>query len=120
MIRRPPKSTRTDTLLPYTTLVRSSRLLGRHQFERFEDILAQVVVAPDHRDRRRGGFPGLDLVRNCPERARTKLFEPTIIGYKLGRVLDVRAARDVLAIAVIDLGHSILHPRTFALKIVWY
>src|SRR3546814_13217714 len=24
MIRRPPKSTRTDTLLPYTTLVRSS------------------------------------------------------------------------------------------------
>src|SRR3546814_17399261 len=27
MIRRPPKSTRTDTLFPYTTLFRSSRLL---------------------------------------------------------------------------------------------
>src|SRR3546814_20877260 len=27
MIRRPPRSTRTDTLLPYTTLVRSGRLL---------------------------------------------------------------------------------------------
>src|SRR3546814_18281607 len=26
MIRRPPRSTRTDTLLPYTTLFRSSRL----------------------------------------------------------------------------------------------
>src|SRR3546814_11825922 len=26
MIRRPPRSTRTDTLLPYTTLVRSPRL----------------------------------------------------------------------------------------------
>src|SRR3546814_19899116 len=25
MIRRPPRSTRTDTLLPYTTLVRSAR-----------------------------------------------------------------------------------------------
>src|SRR3546814_18134608 len=27
MIRRPPRSTRTDTLFPYTTLFRSSRLL---------------------------------------------------------------------------------------------
>src|SRR3546814_4895293 len=26
MIRRPPRSTRTDTLFPYTTLVRSTRL----------------------------------------------------------------------------------------------
>src|SRR3546814_1674797 len=31
MIRRPPRSTRTDTLLPYTTLVRS---LGQPQVER--------------------------------------------------------------------------------------
>src|SRR3546814_10579849 len=29
MIRRPPRSTRTDTLLPYTTLFRSSSLLNR-------------------------------------------------------------------------------------------
>src|SRR3546814_21049162 len=28
MIRRPPRSTRTDTLLPYTTLFRSQRLTG--------------------------------------------------------------------------------------------
>src|SRR3546814_5289253 len=45
MIRRPPRSTRTDTLFPYTTLFRSDRrrhagrdeqvrrLLVRHQFE---------------------------------------------------------------------------------------
>src|SRR3546814_14319133 len=34
MIRRPPRSTRTDTLFPYTTLFRSAmadRLLLRHQ-----------------------------------------------------------------------------------------
>src|SRR3546814_15782991 len=32
MIRRPPRSTRTDTLLPYTTLFRSPRrLAGRRQ-----------------------------------------------------------------------------------------
>src|SRR3546814_16381655 len=29
MVRRPPRSKRTDTLLPYTTLFRSSRRLGR-------------------------------------------------------------------------------------------
>src|SRR3546814_8522424 len=30
MIRRPPRSTRTDTLFPYTTLFRSDRGGGRH------------------------------------------------------------------------------------------
>src|SRR3546814_1228718 len=30
MIRRPPRSTRTDTLFPYTTLFRSAGLAGRH------------------------------------------------------------------------------------------
>src|SRR3546814_6518119 len=29
MIRRPPRSTRTDTLFPYTTLFRSRTLIGR-------------------------------------------------------------------------------------------
>src|SRR3546814_2039576 len=29
MIRRPPRSTRTDTLFPYTTLFRSSAIIGR-------------------------------------------------------------------------------------------
>src|SRR3546814_6187432 len=28
MIRRPPRSTRTDTLCPYTTLFRSKRIIG--------------------------------------------------------------------------------------------
>src|SRR3546814_7605839 len=40
MIRRPPRSTRTDTLFPYTTLFRSSR--------------PAASVAADHRRARRG------------------------------------------------------------------
>src|SRR3546814_4385547 len=32
MIRRPPRSTRTDTLFPYTTLFRSPRDSPRHAF----------------------------------------------------------------------------------------
>src|SRR3546814_11870907 len=33
MIRRPPRSTRTDTLFPYTTLFRSRLALGRQRIE---------------------------------------------------------------------------------------
>src|SRR3546814_5762592 len=34
MIRRPPRSTRTDTLVPYTTLFRSGRQAGGHDRHR--------------------------------------------------------------------------------------
>src|SRR3546814_8994869 len=40
MIRRPPRSTRTDTLFPYTTLVRS--LLGRQEAQIASRILVQT------------------------------------------------------------------------------
>src|SRR3546814_7613389 len=36
MIRRPPRSTRTDTLFPYTTLFRSSRELTEHYLKRIK------------------------------------------------------------------------------------
>src|SRR3546814_10786413 len=41
MIRRPPRSTRTDTLFPYTTLFRSLRRLRRRECR-----LRQAVRAP--------------------------------------------------------------------------
>src|SRR3546814_711895 len=40
MIRRPPRSTRTDTLFPYTTLFRSGRLLC----DRRQDITTRIEV----------------------------------------------------------------------------
>src|SRR3546814_12586863 len=42
MIRRPPRSTRTDTLFPYTTLFRSVMLSGRGEAnaQRSEQIMA--------------------------------------------------------------------------------
>src|SRR3546814_7298168 len=53
MIRRPPRSTRTDTLLPYTTLFRSDQELGPKR-ERAGDADALALpageamrVAPD-------------------------------------------------------------------------
>src|SRR3546814_7149305 len=54
MIRRPPRSTRTDTLFPYTTLFRSQQFAERHAavvaMPRFgaagQDILAFFFAEP--------------------------------------------------------------------------
>src|SRR3546814_10945465 len=43
MIRRPPRSTRTDTLFPYTTLFRSFRVGDGAEMGIFGDQAAQVV-----------------------------------------------------------------------------
>src|SRR3546814_11232939 len=47
MIRRPPRSTRTDTLFPYTTLFRSVLMLGAgDDAELIEDtVIALILVA---------------------------------------------------------------------------
>src|SRR3546814_2074981 len=37
MIQRPPRSTRTDTLFPYTTLFRSDGRFGREENEQFNE-----------------------------------------------------------------------------------
>src|SRR3546814_17232653 len=42
MLRRPPRSTRTDTLLPYTTLFRSA-LVADNIVRQTEDALAEEV-----------------------------------------------------------------------------
>src|SRR3546814_21117373 len=46
MIRRPPRSTRTDTLFPYTTLFRSWKVLGRLEF--FQLLCFDRSSAPFH------------------------------------------------------------------------
>src|SRR3546814_20043971 len=47
MIRRPPRSTRTDTLFPYTTLFRSIgvKLVGEHGFE---IVARKLALRPVH------------------------------------------------------------------------
>src|SRR3546814_5146918 len=79
MIRRPPRSTRTDTLFPYTTLFRSADRLEMREFllsqrgtEREMANVAAKTVAPP---RRRvcgtaldAGWPTGDAVHSCPVR----------------------------------------------------
>src|SRR3546814_15572886 len=64
MIRRPPRSTRTDTLVPYTTLFRSVHPLARlrlvhdlalrgsdHAHDAFQERALAVAVGAEERDR---------------------------------------------------------------------
>src|SRR3546814_9096840 len=50
IVRRPPRSTRTDTLFPYTTLFRSVRLFGLHSISAGRRAAA-LRVAFDQRDK---------------------------------------------------------------------
>src|SRR3546814_10606610 len=49
MIRRPPRSTRTDTLFPYTTLFRSASILRIAIHANPEPIGARQTMMPFHR-----------------------------------------------------------------------
>src|SRR3546814_15689080 len=48
MIRRPPRSTRTDTLFPYTTLFRSLVDIGSHLFSSTVDALRDANIRLKH------------------------------------------------------------------------
>src|SRR3546814_16401743 len=57
MIRRPPRSTRTDTLFPYTTLFRSAKqTAGNQRVER------RGEGGKSRLDLRQGGYPGVYLL----------------------------------------------------------
>src|SRR3546814_20492194 len=69
MIRRPPRSTRPDTLFPYTTLFRSDAIVRLTRIDWFEDFDAKRV------DELVAGMAGLDgdydamLARHRPRQA---------------------------------------------------
>src|SRR3546814_3130989 len=44
MIRRPPRSTRTDTLFPYTTLFRSAQRVGAERGNAVGELLARGLL----------------------------------------------------------------------------
>src|SRR3546814_58677 len=68
MIRRPPRSTRTDTLFPYTTLVRSVDVpLGAHQRRAEEELDPARPVDVDEFRRQLGIIAAQDRVRTVQE-----------------------------------------------------
>src|SRR3546814_9200295 len=98
MIRRPPRSTRTDTLFPYTTLFRSGRLGGG-----IGELLLQPLV--------------VDIGEGLPRVARVKIAESVdardaVIDEALGhRRLEVGADRVGRRRHLSEKGDHRLHPR---------
>src|SRR3546814_7796305 len=83
MIRRPPRSTGTDTLCPYTTLFRSDRLDGRarrDQLERLGDLLGRGAAA-DVKEVRRLAAVQLDDVHGRSEEHTSELQSLMRISY---------------------------------------
>src|SRR3546814_6480775 len=61
MIRRPPRSTRTDTLFPYTTLFRSGRPVGQAHITHMTLLHQGIQCLQGFLDRR-GRVEAVDLV----------------------------------------------------------
>src|SRR3546814_15897844 len=62
MIRRPPRSTRTDTLFPYTTLVRSHEARLCHRVGLGRRQVSQIAERSRHPRQRRFARPGCQLL----------------------------------------------------------
>src|SRR3546814_16092249 len=78
MIRRPPRSTRTDTLLPYTTLFRSPR---------WEALQRSILTALGAWHARQPDSPGAD-----PRRLRAALAErPSVATFDMASAALVQA-----------------------------
>src|SRR3546814_13054607 len=89
MIRRPPRSTRTDTLLPYTTLFRSAR----QGVERFQAEVIEEAV---------GGAPGDRAARRLAAPLGT---DPADLQQRIERALGEGDAPDLLDLRA---GHRLV------------
>src|SRR3546814_11741168 len=100
MIRRPPRSTRTDTLFPYTTLFRSAEGAGAVVFA----MEAEVVERWQRMCLAVGGL--LQLGLHLPDKAVAHLAQP-LVGSQLGPVrLRHPAARGHAEGAALGVQHG--------------
>src|SRR3546814_20167708 len=102
MIRRPPRSTRTDTLFPYTTLFRSPRLPS---YEPVAVGAGNLHVLQQHRHRAHGHGRGHAGAAGIPRAAR-----PAAAGR--GRAERGRRSAGALAVARDPHHDDILRPRS--------
>src|SRR3546814_14589525 len=100
MIRRPPRSTRTDTLFPYTTLFRSDQVVAELVPRA---LVVRLFLAPDHV----GGLAALEFGRQQLARERVQLLDADqgdVVGFALVHVFEqvvvdlARAQHDALCL----------------------
>src|SRR3546814_20291449 len=97
MIRRPPRSTRTDTLFPYTTLFRSSPLdRGRMRIGRdaLRQILLAIVAAPHLRPAEEETLIAGQPAQHRRFLAAKRLLIGVIGDRQTGEVADILAERE--------------------------
>src|SRR3546814_2464043 len=70
MIRRPPRSTRTDTLFPYTTLFQSEAARRRYRYREGAAPRDRRPSAPAAASAARGGRPAIRYRCGCGNRRR--------------------------------------------------
>src|SRR3546814_17834539 len=104
MIRRPPRSTRTDTLFPYTTLFRSSKD-GAVLYESgaaFDHLLARAGHYPEGRSANKGGEPeGMEVKQFG---ATNYLFVLSERGSAIGVYRDTGSAPEFVKLLPTDIG----------------
>src|SRR3546814_16720619 len=91
MIRRTPRSTRTYTLFPYTTLFRSQQYPLRHEYRLTPKGLKlyPVIMSIVHwGDEHMAGKPGRPLV-HVHDRCGSQ-FDPVLVCFECGDPLDAR------------------------------
>src|SRR3546814_7246731 len=113
MIRRPPRSTRTDTLFPYTTLFRSHHL---HDAVADRGVFVLVaayrrVVEPEGGQHQHVGCRGVEFGRRGAHHAGLRQAAHDLVGAVVGALEDPREAHAQAAVAAEDLdqrseGHT--------------
>src|SRR3546814_5233602 len=101
MIRRPPRSTRTDTLLPYTTLCRSDSLTTTIDYIRAaaERLQGQVIRTPLVPAARMSEVLGCELYLKLENLQRTGSFKDRGAYVRLSNLTPDEARRGVIAMS---------------------
>src|SRR3546814_8298786 len=111
MIRRPPRSTRTDTLFPYTTLFRSHFHGAPHPHQPREDLIVRRAHHPHWRVADLGVLGDIDQVTGgCELRAARKAVAMHLRNDRRGEIPDAKAAFDDMARPKSDATRSMIGP----------
>src|SRR3546814_14597353 len=94
MIRRPPRSTRTDTLFPYTTLFRSSPNSHKRTFRNARFMMVATTPFPKRRDAQKHlTDAGLKLAYRAPHDHGDREYWSNPAGDRFGDHSDRKSTR---------------------------
>src|SRR3546814_11440869 len=108
MIRRPPRSTRTDTLFPYTTLFRSLAFARREVLEIARRAACAAGIHPHHRIAIGHPFLRIDHLPALMDIARAARNVRVVLAHQIPAGLVDLLEVEVLAVGAVGHDHRIL------------